>query len=289
MRYSRGGIVAVLLAVEVFIAGAIIWSLAGRGLRMHAAGFHALSQPGKTYAPLDAGETPHVVIDDRDSGVGITVSTDGKVHVTDASASAGLIWGNPSRPPLHVNTTADGVSITRAAGEGIRFSVFGFDREHIDVAVPAGALLDVRQCSGADVAGLAGGVTIHSNDGHIGLIGVHARSLQLSSDDGSLRMNDVSAPAIDASTNDGSIRARKLQVNGGSIHTADGSVRLDLLASNLTVRAKTDDGSVYFNGKRTLESDSDSNAGEYQVGNGANALAVWTQDGSIHVTMNGAQ
>lgn len=288
MRYSRGGIIAVLLAVEVFIAGAIIWSFTGGGLRIQAAGLHTVNQPGKTFAAIDAGDAPHVVIDDPDSGVGITVSNDGKVHVADASAIAGLVWGRTSRPPLHVSKTADGVLIQRAADSGVRFSVFGFDREHIDVAIPAGTILDVRHCSGADVSGLAGDLRVHSNDGHIALENVHAKALTLSSDDGSLRMNDVSAPTIDASTNDGSIRASQLHVGGGTIHTNDGSVRLVLLLSDLTVTARTSDGSVFFNGKRTMESDSDSNSGEFQIGNGGSALAVTTQDGNIHITTNGA-
>jgi hypothetical protein len=227
------------------------------------------------------------VIDDPNSGVGITASTDGKVHVTDASRADGWTWGNSSRPPLHVTRTADGVLVQRASGEDFGL-IFGFDREHIDVAVPATAMLEVRQCSGADVSGLTGQVRIHSVDGHIAATDVHASALTLSSNDGSLRLNDVSAPTIDASTNDGSIRARGLQVGGGTLHTDDGSVHLQLVASNLTVHVHTADGSVYFNGNKSVTSDSDEARAEFQVGTGGSSLQVSTQDGSIHITTNGA-
>jgi len=290
MRYSRGGIVAVLLAAEIFIAGAIMWSLGARNFPMYAyaGGLHRVDQGGKTFAPIDAGGAPHVVIDDPDSGVAVTPSGDGKVHVTDASQIHGWLWSHRSRPALQVTRTADGISIQRPGDNNVHFAMFGFDAEHIDVAVPAGSLLEIRRCSGADVSGLTGQMRIHSVDGHIALTNVHAGALALSSDDGSLRLNDVIAPAIDASTKDGSIRAQGLQVGGGTLRTDDGSVTLDLLDSNLTVHARTQDGSLRFNGRRT-ESDAGATSGDFQIGSGSGSLAVSTQDGSIHITTNGAQ
>jgi DUF4097 and DUF4098 domain-containing protein YvlB len=190
---------------------------------------------------------------------------------------------------LRVTRTADGVSIQRGDGSGgVHFSIFGFDRERVEVAVPAASLVDVRQCSGADVSGLQGQVRIHSVDGHIAASNLHASALALSSEDGSLRLSDVTAPSIDASTKDGSIRARGLQVGSGTLHTDDGSVTLDLREVNLTVHARTLDGSLRFNGRRT-ESADDASTGDFQVGTGAGSLQVSTQDGSIHITTNGAQ
>jgi len=289
MRYSRGGVIAVLVAVEIFITGAILWSLGRHGFTVSAGGPQRLSESGKTFAPIDAGSAPHVVIDDARSGVGITASTDGKVHVTDASHAFGWFVGGASRPALQVSRTADGVLVARAAEQRVRFSIFGFDEQHIDVAVPPAALLEIRRCSGANVNGLTGQVRVHSVDGRITANHIHASALALSSDDGSLRLDDVTAPAIDASTRDGSIRAHALQVGGGTLHTDDGSVRVQLLPSNLTVRAHTADGSIYFNGTKSVASDSDEAAGEFQVGSGGSPLQVSSQDGSIHITTNGAQ
>jgi Putative adhesin len=288
MHYSRTGIVAVLVAVEIFIAGAILWSLRGGGLGVHAAGFYRVDQAGRTFDPIDAGAAPHVVIDDPDSGVGVTVSDDGKVHVADASAVHGWVWSHGTRPSLQFTRTSDGVSIRRPPGTGSHFALFGFDREHIDVAVPAGSVLEIQRCSGADVTGLTGSIRVHSVDGHIAATNVHAAALTLRSDDGSLRLNDVNVPAIDATTADGSIRAIAMEVGGGTLQTNDGSITLELQNSNLTVRARTDDGSLRFNGRRAV-SDNDASSGDFPVGRGGGLLAVSTRDGSIHITTNGAQ
>lgn len=292
MRYSRTGIIAVLLAAEVFVAGAIVWSLgAGSGFSIKAAGLHRASASGKTFDPIDAGSTPHVVIDDPDSHVVIGVSTDGKVHVTDASSLSGWFWGDTSpRPPLEVARTADGVAISRAAGHGVRIEVFGFSRERIEVSLPAGSQLDVRRCSAADVTGLTGRLQIHSVDGHIAATDVHSPMLSVDSDDGRLQFDNVSAAAIDARTKDGSIHANGLETGGGTLQTADGSISVGLAPNvNLAVHAQTSDGRVTFDGRRASRADDDSSSGDYQVGSGGGSLRVTTQDGSIHILTNGAQ
>jgi len=149
-------------------------------------------------------------------------------------------------------------------------------------------VLEIRRCSGAAVSGLSGRVNVHSVNGHIEAANLRVNELALTSEDGSIRMNDVAAPAIGAWTKDGSIRASALQVGGGNIHTDDGSVMLDLHDSNLTVHANTADGSLRFNGRRTT-SLNDESTGDFQVGMGGGSLQVSTQDGSIHITTNGAQ
>src|SRR5690242_16097133 len=81
MRYSRAGIVAVLAAAEIFVAGAILWALGGGSFAVHAASLpHAYSwQAGKAFSPIDAGNAPHVVVNDPESRFVIEASTDGKV------------------------------------------------------------------------------------------------------------------------------------------------------------------------------------------------------------------
>ncbi len=289
MRYSRSGIIAILVAVEVFLAGAIVWSVSGHGFTVHAAGLHRSDIGGKSFAAIDAGSTPHVTIDDAISGVTVTPSSDGKVHVSDRSFARGLIWGTTPRPPLQVARTADGVRVERIGERhGLHIAIFGIDREQIEVAVPQASLLEIRRCSGADVSGLSGRVSIHSVDGHIEAANLRVSELALTSENGSIRLNDVAAPAIGAWTKDGSIRASALQVGGGNVHTEDGSVTLDLRDANLTVHAHTADGSVRFNGRRAASS-SDESSGDLQLGMGGGSLQVSTQDGSIHIASNGAQ
>lgn len=287
MRYSRTGIVAVLLAVEVFIGGAILWAFTGgRSWSMPAGGLHGVTDDVHSVAAIDAGTAPHVVIDDPDTRVIVTASTDGKVHVTDHSQTYGLVWGPKSRQPLSVTRTADGVSIRRPGGEGLRFAVLGMDSEHTEVALPPDAALDIQRCGGAEANGLKGSVAIRSVDGSIHLASINATSLKINSSDGSLRLEDVAAPTIDATTSDGSIKASNLRVGGGTLHSNDGSIRLGLADANLTVHAQTNDGSIRFNGRRVA--DSDSGTADYQVGTGGGSLQVSTQDGSIHISTNGA-
>lgn len=289
MRYSRTGIVAVLLAAEVFIGAAIVWVLGGghAGWPVQAAGFHSVSQQGKTYSPIDAGSAPHVVIDDPDSRVVITASTDGKVHVTDDSHRFGWVWGT-TPAPLSVERTADGVSIRRGDGRLHTVAIFGVDFQHTEIALPPASALEIQRCGGAEISGVTGSLAAHSVDGSISLSGVHASDIKLTSDDGGLRFNDVNAPAIDATTNDGSIRATALSVNGGRLQTNDGSIRVSLADANLTVHAHTGDGSIRVNGQRVAR-DGDSDAADYQFGQGSGSLQVSTQDGSIHISTNGAQ
>lgn len=266
MRYSRTGIVAVLIAVEFFLAGAILWTLRGSGGIVQAAGLHRADWNGAALAAIDAGSSPAVVIDDPDSRVSIRPSADGKVHVADNSHFVGLlVGGTPHR--LTVERTADGVSIVRPPS-GLHFGIIGYSQEHVDVQVPAGSSIDVRRCAGADVSGMRGGLKLHSVDG-------------------SLHLNDIDVAQIDAVSEDGAIRADGLRAAGGRLHTQDGAIRVALANADVDVRAGTHDGSIYFDGRRA-GSDEDSAPAQLQVGKGGGLLDVSTQDGSIHITTNGA-
>lgn len=291
MRYSRTGIVAVLAAAEIFVAGAILWALGGGSFSVHAAGLpHAYSwQPGKTFAAIDAGSAPHVVVNDPESRFVIEASTDGKVHVVDETRMTGLFLGSEHPMPLNVSQTADGVSIVRPqTSGGMHVEILGFSQQRVELQVPQGAYVDVQRCGGADLSNLNGRIAVHSVDGHISATAVHATQLSLRSEDGSLRLNDVAAPSIDASTQDGSIRATGLAVGGGTLHSADGSIRAAFANADVTVRAHTADGRIYFDGHRA-GSDQDAAPAEFQIGKGGGSLDLSTQDGSIHITSNGAQ
>lgn len=291
MRYSRTGIVAVLAAAEIFVAGAILWALGGGSFAVHAAGMpHAYSwQPGKTFPAIDAGSAPHVVVNDPESRFVIDASTDGKVHVIDDTRMSGLFIGGSHPLPLSVSKTGDGVSIVRPESPGgMHLQILGFSEQRVELQVPQGAYVDVQRCGGADLSNLNGRIAVHSVDGHISATDVHATQLMLRSEDGSLRLNDVAAPAIDASTQDGSIRASGLAVGGGTLRSADGSIRAAFAKADVTVRARTSDGRIYFDGHRA-GSDQDGSPAEFLIGKGGGALEVSTQDGSIHITSNGAQ
>lgn len=287
MRYSRTGIVAVLVAAEIFIGGAILWAAGGgHGWSAQASGLRHVSEEGKSFDPIAAGDSPHVLIYDPDSTVVVTASTDGKVHVTDGWSTSGWMFGSSREAPLNVQRTPDGVSITRG-NDGFHVGFFITDTERTEVAVPPGARLEIARCGGAHVSGLTGAIAVQSVDGSIHLSGIRADQLQISSNDGDLRLEDVQAPSITAATSDGSISATNLRVGGGTIQSQDGAIRLDLADANLTVHAHTDDGSIRFNGN-SVQSEDDSAAADYHVGMGGGSLQVSTSDGSIHINTNGA-
>jgi hypothetical protein len=266
MRYSRRGIVLVLLAAEVFIGGAILWSLGGGRWPAGAAAVNNMSE----LAQIDAGQAPHIIVDDPSNRVVITASADGKVHVTDHTHIWGWYLGARSNVPLTVSRIADGVVIRRGDGgtpAGVAF--FGVYFKRTDIAVPPNARLEIQRCDGATVDG------------------VQAGDVKIACSDGSLHFSDLQTASIDANTGDGSIKATNLRVGGGTLRTNDGSIRVALADGNLTVRAQTNDGSIRFNGARAEQS-GDSGSADYQVGTGGGPLQLSTQDGSIHITTNGA-
>lgn len=311
-RYSRTGIVAMLLAAEVLLVGIGALALGGsvRGVAAQAAGVHSEQFVPQTIAPLDAGQTPHIQISDPDSKVVVTASSDGLVHVTDLTSVGGIVWGSVHLAQAHALRTSDGVRIERAPEKnGMTFS-FGNITQRIEVAVPPGSTLDIEQSSGASVASLSGAVRVRSqdgritasdlsgnfdalsNDGSLEVRNVHAASVVLQSLDGHLRLDDVTATKLLATTDDGSIHADGLVLTGpaarGRIRSNDGSVRLYFSdAGNANVHAHTADGHIVVNGQST-RGDGDGADTHSALGNAAGGLEVWTQSGTITMTTDGA-
>jgi hypothetical protein len=311
----RTPLVAMLIAVEVFLVGLMIYAVqgghagwvsrSGAGFPLQQASFKATP-----IAPMAAGLSPTISIDDANSHVTVGVSNDGLVHVEDLTSASGVIWGSSSIAPLHVERTANGVSVTRAGGNnGLSFSM-GDLNEATRVDVPAGSHVAIGHSSGADVTGIAGGVevtsqdgrvtlqslrgdvTAHSDDGRIEAQDINGGRVTLSTDDGRLHLSNISAASLDASTDDGSIEADRLAISGASshavVHTGDGSITAGLqTGSNATVVASTSDGSVTIDGNR---SSGDDNAQQtVKVGDGSAQMRLSSDDGSIHLTTNGAQ
>ncbi len=283
MRYSRTGVIAVLIAAELFIASVIVVSAGGLKTFSGAASGHDIAFEPYSLPAVDAGSQPHVVIDDPDSRVTITPSNDGKIHVSDSTRIAGWGWG--SRPQrVQVHQTSDGVLIARPSTPG-RIVIFGFESSGTDVALPPNATVEIRNSSGAMLSDLTGTISAHSDDGHITATNVQSGDVSLHTSDGRIVLTSVNADKLDATTLDGSIHVSDLRVRNGSLHTSDGSITIGLAdAGDVTVRARTLDGSVRINGMRQ----DDSAPVDYKLGTGAGSLDVATQDGSIRVTTNGA-
>lgn len=234
------------------------------------AGIEHYNFTGKTLTPLAAGDTPHVTIDDPESAVVVKTSSDGMVHVMDMTNVQGLRFpGDSGIPPLGMTRTADGVAISRPYHQ--RFFLMGMSMERIEVELPEGSRLEIRQSMGADVTGVNGGVYVRSQDGHIGL-------------------NDVKG-TVDAHSDDGSIRTHGLALTGNNTMTTDdGRIELGFApGADLNVEVGTDDGRITVDGNR-VGRDGDSDAAHYttRLGNGSGSLHAMSRDGSIHITTNGA-
>lgn len=321
-----------LLAVELVLVGMMFTAVHGWGGHVFAAsgGFHAANASAKTYPPVAAGLSPHVQIDDADSGVHVTASNDGLVHVSDATSIHGFVIGASKIVDLTIARTADGVRIYRPSSQHHFTVIFGGDTEHIDVQVPSGSHVDVIRSSSAEVTGMQNAVDVKSQDGHIGLFDIHGNvnahsddghiearnvagdTLAMSTNDGSLRFSDITANVLDAKTDDGRIEAANLTIGGSSpratLHTNDGSVHVGgkfaaggsydfstndgrvettlATGSDLTIDASTGSGKIYVDGSPF--GDGDSATHTVRLGSGSGAMRLASQDGSIHITTNGA-
>jgi hypothetical protein len=311
---SRASVVITLVAVEVGIVMVALYAIGGlrwNGIGWSGQAFASMQHvdfAAQPIAPLDAGSTPHITVDDPESRVAVKLSSDGLVHVLDLTSVHGVRFsGQNSIPQLRVARTRDGVSIVRPWHE--QFLVMGSVDERIEVGVPAGSRVDISRCAGADVTGITGGVSVHSQDGHVTLAdlrgkvdadsddgyieaaGIRGDSLTIHSSDGSLILRDVATKTLDAHTNDGRVEVRQpSELMNGSITSDDGSITLELSAgADLTVDASTGDGSISVDGSRVEHGDSDSVQHTITLGRGTGILHVSTGDGSIHIITNGAQ
>ncbi len=303
---SRFALVAMLAAVEVLILGLILSSL-----HVGASGFHRVDSDSKSYAPVNAGPAPEVQIEDGDSSVTVTPSTDGLVHITDVRSIHGFTWGSPRNlADLTIARTFTGVTITRH-GTGSINGIFGESSQRTEVQVPTGAHVRITNCSGAKVSGLRNSLEVHSQDGRITLADIQG-NVVANSDDGSIHLRDVVANSLQAKTADGRIEGMNVAIDGdaarATLHSDDGSIilngrfasggnydfstndgRVELALSpnaDLTISASTEDGHIYVDGSRY--GDGDATAHTIRLGSGTGAMRLATQDGSIHITTNGA-
>lgn len=302
---SRATVVAMLVAAEIAIVGMAIYVLGGGGSSF-AAGLHSAGFTAAPIAPLAAGATPHVIIDDPHSRVVVGTSGDELVHVRDLTHIHGAVFSSAPYPHLTATRTPDGVRIARADGGRVSFSFFEMSVQRVEVDVPPGSRLEIARCEGANINGIEGGVSVRSIDGHVTLSdlrgSVDARSndgyisatnvrgdrLAMESLDGHLSLDNVTVASLIGTTRDGHIEAAGLSVgNDATLQTADGWMRVGFApGTDATVDASTRDGKITVDG---FSNDNDSSAQRtIRLGAGTGRMKLATDDGSIHITTNGA-
>jgi hypothetical protein len=295
---SRTSVIAMLLAAELLIAGMAVYSLRGGSI---APGFISFGHQGagsfvaKSFAPVAAGIAPNVTIDDPHSGVSVTPSTDGMIHVKDDTTFRG--WGSDSSyPQLQVTHDLSGVHVTRA---DYHLAVIGWvdSRQHIEVQVPAQSTVTIARCEGATLDDLRGGaISVHSDDGHVTASDITTGSLQMSSNDGYVEGLNLSltgaAPVVTLHSDDGHVTATGRFPAGGTydLSTNDGRIYTTLEpGSDVSVDASTSDGAIHIDGARQRQFDhGDPASGTLRLGSGASTMRLRSQDGSIYITTNGA-
>jgi hypothetical protein len=301
---SRASVVGLLIAAEVLIVGMAIYAV-GHGRASFAAGLHHVDFTAAPIAPVAAGSQPRVVIDDAASRVQVGVSPDELVHVSDLTQMRGAVYSSGTYPQLRVTRTSDGVRIERPSAGRLSIEIFGFSKRSIQVEVPRDSHVEVADCAGADVFGIAGGASVHSNDGHVTLTdmqgSIDARSddgyvsatnvrgdrLGLVSTDGHLALKNVAVGSLLAQTRDGRIEADALSVtDDATLQTDDGSIALKLEPNaNLTIDASTRDGRIVVDGNSVDRDDTAQRT--IRLGAATGKMKVATLDGSIHILTNG--
>ncbi len=267
MKTSRTALVAMLVAVELLIAGFGIWTFRNGSIPAFASTMHHVAADPKPVATLALGPAPHVVVEDPDSRVIVKVSSDGLVHVSDLTSADAYSSG--TIPPLQVTRTPDGAHIERAAAHtGFSFSfTFGDAVRETQIDLPAGSHVEIQKSSGSTITGLhadllvrsqdgriyldshEGNVDAHSDDGSIIVTNARGGELKFTTADGRVEMHDVSAESLDANSADGRIEATNLTITGAqpraTFNTQDGNVRVGgTFAPGGTYQITTSDGRV---------------------------------------------
>jgi hypothetical protein len=316
MDNRRVAIVAGLGVAELWIVGMMFRSLCGGG--GHEVGYAATvsnspfaamageASGGRLSKTMDTGPAPHVVIDDDDATLTVSVRPGSTVAVNEETDVRG--WVRGSQHPVTMERTGDGVEIVRS-GNGLVVSM-GLVRRRLDVVVPPAARLDVKNAGSTTISGLRADAAVHSDDGSIVVSDVHG-AVSVRTDDGRIELHSVDGPSVDVNSENGRVlldRVRALRVavttddgrievvrsllGGGKIQTNNGRISLELdPRSDVTVKARASSGKVIAQAPLIAaggsDDDDDDSPSTIRVGSGSGQLDVGSDDGSILVSAGG--
>jgi hypothetical protein len=296
----RWAIVAGLGIVELWIIGMMIRSVGGGPesvLGVPAAG-------GRTAKTLETGSAPQVVVVSGEAALTVSARPGTTVSVAEVRASGG--WMQGSVRPVRIDKTSAGVRIVEPDGaSAVGLGVF---RRRLDVVVPPDARLEVQNAGSIRVSGLLAAATLRTDNGSI-IVTDGRGALDVKTDDGRIELRDVDAPGVDVGsengrvvfdrvradrvavvTDDGRVDVSRSLLRGGKIQTDAGRIRLGLdPRSDVTVSVRSAAGKVSVEPPLTVvrAGDDDNGPATIRVGNGAGALAVGSDDGSITVLAGG--
>jgi hypothetical protein len=252
---------------------------------------------------LEAGTAPHVTIDDEGADVEFIVQPGAAVHVSE-QVKARRDGADTSLAT--VTRRSDGVHIERT-GNDMTFSWSGNDIQRtLTVTIPPATRLDVKNAGDINLSGLRadaklaaangrivirdhrGALDVNAENGRIELHDVSAPTIAAESDNGRIILDNVTAPHVKLRSGNGRIVGSNVVLGGGSVESSNGRVELGFArGSDVTITAHSSNGSVRAveplaaSGRRGDDSDAPQTI---RIGNGAGALAVSSDNGSIVIS-----
>ncbi|HEX3464691.1 MAG TPA: DUF4097 family beta strand repeat-containing protein [Candidatus Elarobacter sp.] len=300
---SRSTLIGALVVVELAIVGAAARAVAGDPGPASPAPFgFGPGAPRESSHRLDrtfaTGLAPHVVIDVHDVDVTVRGENAVTVHASETLQRSGYVSGDV--PALSAEQTPDGVRFSTPADHHVHVFIGHYSHD-LQLAVPAGARVDVVGGGVVDASGLRAKLIAHVPSGAI-RVHDHRGDVDVSTGKGWITMNDVQGDDIAANTRDGRIyltrvggeRLNAFSSSGrivgvdvravnGALTTRDGRVILSFTGnSDATVTAHTEDGNVKVTGLTT--SDTADDRAVLHLGDGRGRFAVSTDSGPIVIT-----
>jgi Putative adhesin len=293
MMISRSQLVAVLVALEVVIAGEMVVAIRGDQQPAEWSPWHsgaaAASGPnlteGGSHQVFSAGAHPAVTVDIGYADLTIRTGDAAQIDVAvSKSSDFGIFRGNG---PISAAKVGETVRIEAAGAH----SWSAGDNRMVTVIVPPNTRVTVEKAGDIKAQGLRADASFQSvGNGTITIEDYDSHNLTVAASDGRITLQRVSANHLDATTSDGRIEGTGLLLRDGNIESDDGRVSLGFAAgTNALVNAETSDGKIRVSGipgassETKSNDDDDASSRSVRIGAGEGRLDVRSSDGSIYL------
>jgi DUF4097 and DUF4098 domain-containing protein YvlB len=293
MMISRSQLIAVLIALEVVIAGEMVLAIRGDQPAEWSAwqsGAVAASGPnlaeGGAHQLFAAGAHPALTVDIGYADLTIRAGDASQIDVSlSKSNDFGMFRSNGP-----ITATKDGETVRIATVNERHWSTG--DERMVTVIVPPNTKITVERAGDIRAEGLRADASFSSvGNGTVTVEDFNAPSLSVSASDGRISLQRVAANRLDVTSSDGRIVGTGLQLRDGNIESSDGRVSLGFAAgTNALVSAETSDGKIRVSGvpgvtetEKSNDEDDDASSRSVRIGAGEGRLDVRSSDGNIYL------
>jgi len=292
---SRSQLIAVLVALEVVIAGEMVLAIRGdqpAEWSVWQSGAVAASGPnlaeGGAHQIFAAGAHPAVTVNIGYADLTIRTGDASQIDVSvSKSSDFGIFRGNGP-----ISATKDGDTVRVEAAGASHWSAG--DNRMVTLVVPPNTRVTVDKAGDIKAQGLRADASFQSvGNGSITIEDYDSHNLTVAASDGRITLQRVSANHLDATSSDGRIEGTGLLLRDGNIESDDGRVSLGFAAgTNALVSAETSDGKIRVSGipgasnataKSNDDDDDDSSSRSVRIGAGEGRLDVRSSDGNIYL------